>query len=134
MLPIRLPTQTETEKFLASNEPQKYEQVIDELLSSKDYADYFAGKWSALLRNRRKTPADAPQPKEEPKPAAAFTTAPRLVRSFDANLTGYPTPMWNATGTHLALFGSEVTGKQEFPEPGKSPVITTVSAIGNNTV
>jgi RNA polymerase sigma factor (sigma-70 family) len=78
-------------------------------------------------------PDAAPAPKGDPKPAdqpaVAFTTAPRMVSSFDANLTGYPTPMWNTTGTHLALYGASVTGKQEFVEPAKSPLITTVPAM-----
>lgn len=33
--------------------------LIDRLLDSADYADYFANKWSALLRNRRSEPKQA---------------------------------------------------------------------------
>ena len=33
--------------------------LIDRLLDSADYADYFANKWSALLRNRRTEPKQA---------------------------------------------------------------------------
>ncbi len=58
----RLPTQKETEDFLANKDPNRYEKLVDSLLSSKDYADYFAGKWSSILRNRRKAINDAPQP------------------------------------------------------------------------
>ena len=58
----RLPTPMETEKFRANKDPQRYEQLVDALLDSKDYADYFASKWSAVLRNRRKTPADDTKP------------------------------------------------------------------------
>jgi len=57
----RLPTLEETDAFLASKDPQRYEQLIDRLLDSKDYADYAASKWSAILRNRRKTPQDDPK-------------------------------------------------------------------------
>ncbi|MBI1832311.1 MAG: DUF1549 domain-containing protein [Planctomycetes bacterium] len=58
----RLPTMAETEQFLASKDPARYQQLVDSLLASKDYADYFAGKWSAVLRNRPKTPADDSRP------------------------------------------------------------------------
>ncbi len=49
----RLPTIDETKKFLADASPDKRNAWIDYLLDSPDYADYFAGKWSAILRNRR---------------------------------------------------------------------------------
>ena len=49
----RLPTPEETQRFLAATETRKREQWIDYLLDSPDYADYFANKWSALLRNKR---------------------------------------------------------------------------------
>ncbi|MBM3996451.1 MAG: DUF1553 domain-containing protein [Planctomycetes bacterium] len=58
----RLPTLSETEQFLASKDPARQEQLVDALLASKDYADYFAGKWSAVLRNRRKSPTDDSRP------------------------------------------------------------------------
>src|SRR6185503_6139107 len=38
--------------------PDKRDQLIDRLLDSGDYADYFANKWAALLRNQRTTPAE----------------------------------------------------------------------------
>jgi hypothetical protein len=49
----RLPTPAETKKFLADPAPDKRDRWIDSLLESADYADYFANKWSALLRNKR---------------------------------------------------------------------------------
>lgn len=48
----RLPTQAETERFVAGQDSEKRSKWIDQLLDSSDYADYFANKWSALLRNR----------------------------------------------------------------------------------
>lgn len=54
----RLPTIEETEAFLASVDPKKREDAIDRLLQSPDYADYFANKWTALLKNRRENAAD----------------------------------------------------------------------------
>ena len=62
----RLPTQKETEEFVADTSADKYEKLIDRLLDSPDYADYFANKWSALLRNRRNGPT------EDAKPNVAF--------------------------------------------------------------
>ncbi len=54
----RLPTEEEARTFFASAEPDKRERVIDELLRSPDYADYFANKWTALLKNRRDDESD----------------------------------------------------------------------------
>ena len=51
----RLPTPEEAEKFLASKDPKRRDLWIDSLLASSDYADFFANKWSALLRNKRGT-------------------------------------------------------------------------------
>lgn len=49
----RLPTAEETEVFLADKSPEKRNRLIRELLDSNDYADNFANKWSAILRNKR---------------------------------------------------------------------------------
>lgn len=49
----RLPTPDETQKFVADQDPAKRDRWIDQLLSGTEYADYFANKWSALLRNKR---------------------------------------------------------------------------------
>lgn len=54
----RLPTEEETKAFLASNDPNKRDQAIEELLRSPDYADFFAAKWTALLKNRRDDASD----------------------------------------------------------------------------
>lgn len=51
----RLPTMEEAKAFLADQNPKKREQLIDRLLQSGDYADHFANKWSAILRNRRES-------------------------------------------------------------------------------
>jgi len=52
----RLPTAEETRKFLSDKDPAKRDKWIDVLLDSTDYADYFANKWSAPLRNKRGAP------------------------------------------------------------------------------
>lgn len=54
----RLPTLDELSAFEESNAPDKRSHVIDQLLNSKDYADFFASKWSALLRNKRNRETD----------------------------------------------------------------------------
>ena len=55
----RLPTPAEVTAFLADTDAAKRDKLIDRLVDSGDYADYFANKWSALLRNKRETPAQA---------------------------------------------------------------------------
>lgn len=49
----RLPTVTETETFLADRAADKRTKKVDSLLETPEYADVFAGKWSAVLRNKR---------------------------------------------------------------------------------
>jgi len=46
----RLPTPDETRAFLASNDPNKRRQLIDQLLNRPEYADFWANKWADLLR------------------------------------------------------------------------------------
>lgn len=52
----RFPTPQEVETFQNDPSSDKRDRWIDQLLDSSDYADYFANKWSALLRNRRGEP------------------------------------------------------------------------------
>ena len=54
----RLPTLEESDAFLQSEDPEKRNMWIDRLLASTDYADYFANKWSAILRNKRRNDND----------------------------------------------------------------------------
>ena len=49
----RLPSVKATKAFLADQDPAKRDKLIDQLLDSPEYADFFANKWSALLRNKR---------------------------------------------------------------------------------
>jgi hypothetical protein len=50
----RLPTLEETERFIADPSAAKRDSLVARLLDSTDYADYFANKWSAILRNKRR--------------------------------------------------------------------------------
>ncbi len=52
----RLPTLEEAEKFVTDKAADKRDKLVDQLLASTEYADYFANKWAAMLRNRRDTP------------------------------------------------------------------------------
>ena len=54
----RLPTVKEAEAFLASTDPTKRDRLVDALLTSPDYADFFANKWTALLKNKRDAASD----------------------------------------------------------------------------
>lgn len=54
----RLPTTEEREAFFSSPDPARRDHAIETLLNSPDYADYFANKWTALLKNKRDDAAD----------------------------------------------------------------------------
>jgi hypothetical protein len=49
-----LPTVEETRAFLADRRPDRREQLIDALLRRPEFADFWALKWSDLLRNEEK--------------------------------------------------------------------------------
>jgi hypothetical protein len=51
-----LPTARETSDFLASREPNKRTALIDRLLARDEFADYWAMKWSDLLRIKAEFP------------------------------------------------------------------------------
>jgi len=54
----RLPTGKETDAFLKETDPNKRDLLVERLLRSPEYADYFAGKWAPLLKNRRDAKSD----------------------------------------------------------------------------
>lgn len=56
----RLPSLGETKAFLAEKSPDKRARAVDALLNGGGYADYFAGKWSAILRNQRRNDRHMP--------------------------------------------------------------------------
>ena len=49
----RLPTVAEAESFLEDAATDKRQRLVGRLLRSEEHAEYFANKWSALLRNKR---------------------------------------------------------------------------------
>lgn len=62
----RLPTPAEVTAFTDDPSSDKDTNLIERLLADDGYADYFALKWSSVLRNRRTTA------RQNPKPTAAF--------------------------------------------------------------
>jgi len=54
----RIPTVAEAELFLTEHSADKREQLIERLLRSPEHADYFANKWTTLLKNRRDDASD----------------------------------------------------------------------------
>jgi hypothetical protein len=50
-----LPTPAESRAFLASTDPKKREKLIDALLARPEFAEFWAQKWSDLLRNEEKS-------------------------------------------------------------------------------
>ena len=54
----RLPTIDETRSFVADRDSSKRELLIRRLVTSGDFADNFAQKWSDILRNKRRAQAD----------------------------------------------------------------------------
>jgi hypothetical protein len=53
-----LPTPEKAAAFLASGAPDKRERLVEELLQGPEYADFFANKWTAVLKNRRDDTSD----------------------------------------------------------------------------
>lgn len=54
----RLPTAEEARAFIEDKDPAKRDKLIERLLASPGYADYFANKWSSVLRNKRRNGND----------------------------------------------------------------------------
>ena len=48
----RLPQPAALRKFAADTDPQKRAKLVDHLLETPGYGDYFANKWNSVLRNR----------------------------------------------------------------------------------
>jgi len=53
-----LPTADAARAFLVDAAPDKRGRLVDDLLASPGYADHFANKWTALLKNRRDDATD----------------------------------------------------------------------------
>src|ERR1035438_9107121 len=53
-----LPTAQQASEFLASHDPNKRAALIDQLLERDEFADYWAMKWSDLLRVKAEFPIE----------------------------------------------------------------------------
>jgi len=53
-----IPKEDEVRAFLADPSPDKREKLVDRLLASEAYADYFANKWNLVLRNKKRQAQD----------------------------------------------------------------------------
>ena len=49
----RLPTIQEAKSFINDKSPKKRDALVDRLIMTEEYAEFFANKWSSLLRNKR---------------------------------------------------------------------------------
>ena len=52
------PSEEEVQTFLADKDTAKRDKLIDRLIDSPAYADYFANKWNMVLRNKKLQPID----------------------------------------------------------------------------
>jgi Protein of unknown function (DUF1553)/Protein of unknown function (DUF1549) len=50
----RLPDSGVAEQFIADTNPNKRDALVDQLVDSPAYAEYFANKWTSVLRNKRR--------------------------------------------------------------------------------
>jgi len=48
------PSQAEVAAFLADTDPNKRDALVDKLVDTPAYADYFTNKWNMVLRNRKR--------------------------------------------------------------------------------
>lgn len=54
----RFPTSDEIAQFQADTSPTKRDGLVNRLVDSPGYADYFANKWASVLRNKRRNGND----------------------------------------------------------------------------
>lgn len=53
-----VPTEEEVRNFLADASSDKREKLVDRLIDTEAYADYFANKWNLVLRNKKRQADD----------------------------------------------------------------------------
>jgi hypothetical protein len=54
----QLPDAEQTRAFIADTKANKRDALVDRLVASPGYADYFANKWASVLRNKRRNGND----------------------------------------------------------------------------
>lgn len=123
-----LPTAAETEEFLASAGPDKRQKLIEKLLSSEAYVDYWAYRWSDLLLV---TQGNADNPGGNKLNAAAVRSFYNWIR--DSVAKNKP---WNqmAREMYTATGSSRENGAINFYQLHKDPIRltenTTVAFMG----
>src|SRR4029078_1670330 len=88
----RLPTLPEAEQFLADQSADKRDKLVNRLLDSTDYADYFANKWAAVLRKKRRLDV-------EKRSTFAFHEWIRESLNENKPYDRFVREIWTATGT-----------------------------------
>jgi hypothetical protein len=53
-----IPTEEEVRTFLTDKSSDKREKLVDRLINTEGYADYFANKWNLVLRNKKRRAED----------------------------------------------------------------------------
>jgi hypothetical protein len=53
-----IPTEEEVRTFMADESSDKREKLVDRLIDTESYADYFANKWNLVLRNKKRRNED----------------------------------------------------------------------------
>ncbi|VTR96072.1 sigma-70 family rna polymerase sigma factor : RNA polymerase sigma factor, sigma-70 family OS=Singulisphaera acidiphila (strain ATCC BAA-1392 / DSM 18658 / VKM B-2454 / MOB10) GN=Sinac_6419 PE=4 SV=1: Sigma70_r2: Sigma70_r4_2 [Gemmata massiliana] len=83
-------------------------------------------------------PDAAPQPQADPKPGdqPMFASEPKLRGVADLSINGFEMPVWNATGTHLAITADQVVTPIERDNTGrpKTRRIIRVCSFSNRSV
>jgi len=92
----RLPTLDETQTYRADTSADKREKLVDRLLASPDYADLFASKWNAVLRNKRANL------KDDAKPTFAFHAWIRESLAKNKPYDQFVREILTATGEEIA--------------------------------
>ncbi|MEZ6055687.1 MAG: DUF1549 domain-containing protein [Planctomycetaceae bacterium] len=54
----KLPTAEQSQAFLDDTNPSKRDALIDHLVDTREYADYFTNKWNFVLRNKKQANDD----------------------------------------------------------------------------
>jgi hypothetical protein len=89
-----LPTALEARDFLADTDPRKREKLIDSLLARPEFAEYWAQKWSDLLRNEEKS--------LDKKGVAVFHRWITAQLAADRSLNEFARDILSATGSSYA--------------------------------
>ena len=103
-----LPTVEEARAFLADTDPKKREKLIDRLLARPEFAEYWAQKWSDLLRNEEKA--------LDKKGVAVFYRWIAAQLAADRPLNEFARDILAATRQHLREPAGELLARRPRPD------------------